>query len=103
MCSTLRQDCWEPITAPVVGCESCGAPTDRVILPRRVAIQTDDWNGPRVMYNGFPEPRVFYSQSAYERALADNGFAIRGDGEEGPGSWASAETIRKATELVSRR
>ncbi|HMJ58297.1 MAG TPA: hypothetical protein VK467_04125 [Gemmatimonadales bacterium] len=67
-----------------------------------MAIKSDEWPGGRVMYNGFPEPRVFYSQSSYERALADNGFRVRGDGEEGPGAWISKDSLDKAKELVSR-
>ena len=102
VCETVYVDCWEQIDVPTVDC-ACGAPTTRVVLPkRRVAIKTDDWIGGRTMYNGFPEPRVFYSQSSYERALADNGFQVRGDGEEGPGSWISKDALEKAKELVAR-
>lgn len=51
--------------------------------------------------NGFPTPQTFYSKSEYKKALAANGFELRGDGEE-HFSWISKEAIEKARELVSR-
>lgn len=59
------------------------------------------WPGGKVFENGFHEPRRFYSPAEYHAALAQNGFKVRGDGEE-HGTWLSRESLTAATALVTR-
>jgi hypothetical protein len=100
-CHWTAEDQWESGTP--TPCAACGAPTVHVWTPRvtRSRAFVDEWPNGMTFDNGFPHPRTFYSRSSYHKALAENGFEVRGDGEEHH-TWMSPETLKKAAELVTR-
>lgn len=100
-CGWEASDRWES-GAPTL-CETCGTATEHVWRLRvsKARAFVDEWPMGKTFDNGFPKPRTFYSRSEYHKALAANGFEVRGDGEENFG-WISAETLAKAAEMVTR-
>lgn len=79
-------------------------------VARRVAtaIRADDVPGGFTIENAWREPRTFYSQSEYERALKADGLTLNPHyvpGSKHLSNWAAMtdpQTLANALELVSR-
>jgi len=74
----------------------------------RVNIQRDDVPGGFVIENAWREPRKFYSQSEYEKALAADGMELRPHyvpGSKHLSNWATMDpqTLENGRILVSRQ
>jgi len=95
-------------------CSACGAPLsvgDWPFCPhgssRSFTVQADDVPGGFVIENAWREPRTFYSQSEYEKALAADGMELRPHyvpGSKHLSNWATIDpqTLENARVLVSR-
>lgn len=96
-------------------CDRCGGSAGEhgvglcAYQPRKAGfgVTTDDVPGGFTVENAWPEPRTFYSQSAYEKALKADGMMLRP--KHVPGgklmNWATTDpqTLENARQLVSRR
>lgn len=81
---------------------------------RATAIVADDIPGGMVIENGFKTPQTFYSKSAYEQALRDNGLTrierfcptpgtdIDPAGVQNPKGYMDPQTLENARVLVTR-
>lgn len=95
-------------------CSKCSAPLavgDWPFCPHgshRLSIQRDDVPGGFVVENAWREPRKFYSQSEYEKALAADGMELRPHyvpGSKHLSNWATMDpqTLENGRILVSRQ
>lgn len=101
-CDWSQKDCWESGTP--TPCAQCGTATEHLWLPNmsKARAMADFWPAEGAwMDNGFPKPRHFKTRAEYHRALRENGFEVRGDGEE-CFSWMSKKTLENAAALVGR-
>lgn len=99
-CQWTAEDQWESGTP--TPCAQCGTPTEHLWRPRKQGRAfVDEWPMGKTFDNGFPKPRTFYSRSEYHKALKENGFEVRGDGEE-QFAWMSKKTLENAAALVGR-
>lgn len=71
-------DCLEPVEAPAVACNACGAPTERVWMQHASAVIGDDIPGGVLIEHGIcnPDgtPRKYYSKSEMRREAVRRGY-----------------------------
>ncbi len=102
-CASVKRDSFEPCDAPVLLCDQCGEPTERVWLSKPANVIGDECDF--VSHHGEKHPVRFRSRSEHRRWLKERGLRIKDDGKSkdaGRAAMMDPQTMENARQLVSR-